>query len=309
MSRADLARAIDSLLSFLAAHPPYPGIPASGWGQFEGLSLEVFRGAHALGLLDAVPKRDDAGRRINSPGLGPVDFLGQANLPGDKLDGEGRPVHAFTPADDRYFRYLPDAGWEGAMHALRTLATSEGGSPARPPADVAPEAGRADPSRQSAPMAAAASRGRRRAGAGPDGQLEEAANQLGPPHRVSDERTHELLGEIRDSLRAGRPDGDPPAADVLPTIYSLGSGCYRVGQGEAFTVTEREDQALLAFVGRPALDTAGVAEHSRLHPNIVSAVMTSLSNRPHLRGAIRLAGQKGQGGYAANVVAVRPAQG
>jgi hypothetical protein len=124
-----------------------------------------------------------------------------------------------------------------------------------------------------------------------------------------------LLDELAAAVVAdcaaqqGRPTGSK-AAEALAddTIYYLGRRAYRVGDGEAQTVTEREDCILRSFIGNLALDSAGLSERSGLKAEAVAAVVGRLRKKygGRFRDALTAPGGKGQGGYRAEVVDARP---
>jgi hypothetical protein len=119
---ATLADAIDALLAFLTHHP---AIAESDQERFRALDQHVFALAHAVRLLDALPKQAEVERELSDPlqpRLPRVMFLGKTNLPGDWATAKMEPILALTPANERYFWHAAEGRWKTDMLALRALA-------------------------------------------------------------------------------------------------------------------------------------------------------------------------------------------
>jgi hypothetical protein len=88
-------------------------------------------------------------------------------------------------------------------------------------------------------------------------------------------------------------------------IYYLGDRAYRVGDDkDEFTVADRDDCVLQAFINRPALDSQSLADRSGLKQEAIPGVIRHIRTRYGRRfySAVTTPGRKGNGGYKAKVI-------
>lgn len=119
---------------------------------------------------------------------------------------------------------------------------------------------------------------------------EAAAADLGP---------EEVIALLRDAINGRKPS-------ARPTIYFLGAGVYRVGDGDAKAVSDRDDSLLQAFIGREVMNTKTLARRAGLKEDIIPSMIAKLRTKQNGRfeEAIRPA-SKEKCGYAATVVRIQ----
>jgi hypothetical protein len=91
--------------------------------------------------------------------------------------------------------------------------------------------------------------------------------------------------------------GALPEAEVLPTIISLGKGCYKIGDSRPYRMTDSEDAVLTAFLEVPAMEESELDERSGF--NRSRDVLKDLETKYDgvFAAAICRPGGKGKGGY------------